>query len=242
MNIRILQRIIRWAALLAMSGAASAAFAQNTACDCTQIVGTCSATFKLSNVKDDPQRLNSSADVLFTSSAPRCSKIGFYVENTPHITVLKNSNRADDRIFGTSRITEQTVSIESCKICTGDGNKAADKKPGTPLSEASQQFADALVNTNFGPESFEQIFSSASAQGTSHDSSFQNLTSTLGAMQSALQAQTANGSVPALNTPSKSVCWKLGGKNPRLMGSLCSTGWTGCERGPGPQDLIVRCS
>ena len=86
-------------------------------CDCTRVLNSCSASYEVSNIRNDPSRTNSAAEVILRSSAPRCSKVTFFVDSTPYISLLKKSNLATESIFGSGVITKDTIEIESCKVC-----------------------------------------------------------------------------------------------------------------------------
>lgn len=114
-------------------GSASA----QAACDCSRIVGQCQATFTLSNVRNDPARRSSAAEVQFRSNAPRCSKIEFYLENTPHITNTGNGQIARESVFGTAAISASAITIENCRICASGGSGNQSANPAV-TSEASR--------------------------------------------------------------------------------------------------------
>lgn len=84
-------------------------------CNFDKVVGSCSAIYRLENIVNDPQRINSRADLLIRSSSPACSRVEYFVDATPHQSVLKNTDRERTSIWGTARIDNQTISIKSCR-------------------------------------------------------------------------------------------------------------------------------
>ncbi|SNU84315.1 hypothetical protein PSP20601_01564 [Pandoraea sputorum] len=68
------------------------------------------------------------ADLKFTSSAPICSKVDFYVDGTPYFTILSQGNQGEDRVFGQKAIVRSTISSVSCRVCKrAEGAAAASR-------------------------------------------------------------------------------------------------------------------
>jgi hypothetical protein len=80
-------------------------------CNCREEAGICKATVVV--VKKRP----TGADFRVTSSAPRCSKVSYYIDSTPMLTVLNNTNSAMEHAAGLTEITNKTFEVESCKVC-----------------------------------------------------------------------------------------------------------------------------
>lgn len=80
-------------------------------CNCREEAGICNATVVV--VKKRP----TGADFKVTSSAPRCSKVSYYIDSTPRLTVLNNTNSAMEHAAGLTQITNKTFEVESCKVC-----------------------------------------------------------------------------------------------------------------------------
>lgn len=154
-------------------------------CDCSQTAGMCSATFKVKNITGGNSGPSHAADVELRSSQPRCSKISFFVDNTPYLSVLNNSNTVTENIFGTSPINDKTVSIDYCRICALK-NAAAETQPdGNPLT---QRF-NAAGQTNFDKVA-EANAASARASGQldgPRGDGMLEVLNALGAMQGVLQ-------------------------------------------------------
>ena len=87
-----------------------------------RVIGTCSAQYSISNIvagtvgKDGERLQSGSADLVLTSSAPRCSRISYYIDNTPYISLLKGGNTAQERIILARTASKDTVSIDRCEV------------------------------------------------------------------------------------------------------------------------------
>ncbi|MCS4089327.1 hypothetical protein [Rhizobium sp. BK176] len=92
---------------LAGVGGASAAD-----CDFSKPVGSCKGTITLNSAKGS--KPNYSAEFTVRSSAPSCSKVEYYIDNTPHQTVFKSESSDRDSTFGTSPITKRSFQVEKC--------------------------------------------------------------------------------------------------------------------------------
>lgn len=80
-------------------------------CNCREEAGICTATVVV------VKKRTTGADFKVTSSAPRCSKVSYYIDNTPMLTVLNNTNSAMEHAAGLTEITNKTFEVESCKVC-----------------------------------------------------------------------------------------------------------------------------
>ncbi|SUA73872.1 Uncharacterised protein [Pandoraea pnomenusa] len=95
------------------------AVGQGNNCDCQQIVGTCAVS--VSVIPTESTKGSYGADLKFTSSAPICSKVDYYVDGTPYFTILSQGNRGEDRVFGQKPITRANLSSVSCQVCKRAG-------------------------------------------------------------------------------------------------------------------------
>lgn len=80
-------------------------------CNCREVAGICTATVVV--VKKN----KTGADFKVTSSVPRCSRVNYYIDNTPRLTVLNNTNTAMEHAAGLTEITNKTFQVESCQVC-----------------------------------------------------------------------------------------------------------------------------
>ena len=102
--------------------------AQGT-CDCQQIVGTCSASI---SVKPTGAAGSYGADLIFLSTSSSCSKINYYLENTPHFTILSNSPKGSDSAWGQKPFTRDMVTYISCEVCKRMDESSESKKTESP--------------------------------------------------------------------------------------------------------------
>lgn len=81
-------------------------------CDFDKPIGGCQARITI----DSKAGSNGSysAEVTVQSSAPSCSKVQFFIDNTPHTTVIKSGNIEGESVFGTRPISEKNLRILNC--------------------------------------------------------------------------------------------------------------------------------
>lgn len=84
-------------------------------CDCTKIIGQCEASIKLKSVSG--AKPSYSAEYAIQSTAPTCSKVSYYIDNTPHFNILTDTHWVEDSSFGTSPATPDTFSVIKCEVC-----------------------------------------------------------------------------------------------------------------------------
>jgi hypothetical protein len=148
-------------------------------CDFDKIVGTCTANYVLQNVRNDPNKVNSAAEVKVTSSGGECSKVTFYVDSTPYLSVFDHKSTVVEQIFGTTTIASQSVSIDSCQTyATKDDSKkdnSEEKGTSDDTGEVSKMFNDAEANPNFDPAEsdarFDQLIGGGSSSNQANDGS-----------------------------------------------------------------------
>jgi len=118
------------AAVIAVSSLPHTARAAEPGCDCQQSAGTCSASIAVKPV--EATTLGSYASELrFTSSAPACSKVNYYVDGTPYFNVLVSGNTGADTIWGQKQISRANITEISCQVCkqVAMAPAPAEKKP-----------------------------------------------------------------------------------------------------------------
>ncbi len=90
--------------------------AADPSCDCQQPVGACAASIAVKPV--EATTLGSyAAELKFTSSAPACSKINYYVDGTPYFNVLVSGNTGTDNIWGPKQVSRANITDISCQVC-----------------------------------------------------------------------------------------------------------------------------
>jgi hypothetical protein len=123
---RMVLRLMVFGFLLLLPVSASAAD-----CDFDKVVGSCTGTVKiLSSSGSSP---SFSAEIRVSSSAPSCSKVEYYLDNTPNTTILKSANSADESLFGTKPISRGNITVHGCTAYASAGKppakQSANKKP-----------------------------------------------------------------------------------------------------------------
>jgi len=100
----------------ALAQAQSQTQSADPSCDCQQPVGACSASIAVKPV--EATTLGSyAAELKFTSSAPACSKVNYYVDGTPYFNVLVSGNTGTDNIWGPKQINRANITEISCQVC-----------------------------------------------------------------------------------------------------------------------------
>ncbi|MCS4089230.1 hypothetical protein [Rhizobium sp. BK176] len=96
-------------------------------CDFDEKVGSCSATITINSTSGS--KGSYSAEATVRSSADSCSKVEYYLDNTPHTSVIKNGSSTDETFFGQKPISKKSIQIKKCTqfASKGPGSKAAGK-------------------------------------------------------------------------------------------------------------------
>lgn len=81
-------------------------------CDFQKPIGGCQARITIDSTSGS--KGSYSAEVTVRSSAPSCSKVEYFIDNTPHTTVLKNKNSEEESLFGTEKITKRSIDVRNC--------------------------------------------------------------------------------------------------------------------------------
>lgn len=81
-------------------------------CDFQKPVGRCTATITIDSATGS--KPSYSAEVTIKSSARSCSKVEYYLDNTPHATLMKQTNSQAESLFGTNPITKRNIRLDSC--------------------------------------------------------------------------------------------------------------------------------
>ena len=148
--------------------------------------------------------------------------------------MLKSGNSSTESLFGTSTIEQNTVSIESCRVCA-----QAQRKPVTLQDQSSRQFQASLQSQNFDFQSVEASYRQAKSSAAGTTEAF---SSVIGGLTSALEAvsQPDQAAQPTKQAQAGEQCWYTYAPNTkrRYAQFPCYTGWYGCEKGPGPNDKM----
>jgi hypothetical protein len=81
-------------------------------CNFDKRVGSCRGTIRVNSTSGS--KGNYAAEITVSSSAPSCSKVEYYLDSTPHTTILKAGSSSGESVFGTSKISKKSFSVEKC--------------------------------------------------------------------------------------------------------------------------------
>ena len=101
---------ISWFAAASLASlAASSAFAE---CDFDKPVGRCEGSISVDS--SGGSKPSFSAEITVKSTAPQCSKVAYFLDNTPHTTVLRNSSSDGESLSSTKPISKKNITVEKC--------------------------------------------------------------------------------------------------------------------------------
>ncbi|PTQ67504.1 hypothetical protein [Pseudomonas sp. GV071] len=80
-------------------------------CNCHKRVGSCTATIALL------KQQKTGVDYRVSSTEQQCSKVSYYIDNTPYITVLNNRNSTTEHSAGLTNVSAKSFEVERCDVC-----------------------------------------------------------------------------------------------------------------------------
>lgn len=80
-------------------------------CNCRKAVGSCTATITLL------KQQKTGVDYRVSSDEQQCSKVSYYIDNTPYITVLNNRSSTTEHSAGLTNISAKSFAVERCDVC-----------------------------------------------------------------------------------------------------------------------------
>lgn len=118
--------------------AASAGEAAGYECDCTEVIGTCSASVR---VAPQGSRPLDNVDLFFSANASQCAKVEYYIDGTPHMTLLPDGRKARDEIQKTSEkpVTRDNVTDLRCLVCKTARQVEAERTEARKRAEAEEE-------------------------------------------------------------------------------------------------------
>ncbi len=99
-------------------------------CDCRETIGQCTGSVKV--VKSFGSKPSFGAELIVRSSETICSKVEYFVDNTPYQTILVNSQSEPESTSGTSPVTQASITYKACYVCKGG---STDVRAVNPQSE-----------------------------------------------------------------------------------------------------------
>ncbi|CFB65365.1 hypothetical protein [Pandoraea apista] len=139
-----------WLATVCVMLMAWADISHGQQCDCQKVIGSCQGAVEF--VRSYGSKPSFGAELIIHSSERQCSKVEYYVNNTPYQTVLVNRNAEPESIFGTSRIQEKDVSYTRCSVCASSENASQTPQPSQSSQSPATRFQGTWAGT--GTNSF----------------------------------------------------------------------------------------
>lgn len=99
----------------------STSFAQQ--CNFDKRVGSCTGTIKIISTAGSAK--SHSAEISITSSAGSCSKVEYYLNNTPQVAIIRSSGIEHESVFGTKPIKKSDIRVIQCTAYEGSGAASA---------------------------------------------------------------------------------------------------------------------
>jgi hypothetical protein len=86
-------------------------------CNFDKRVGSCTGTIRV--ISTSGSKGSYAAEITMKSSASSCSKVEYYLENTPYTSIIKVGNSVGESVFGTKPITKKSFSVDKCTTYEG---------------------------------------------------------------------------------------------------------------------------
>lgn len=116
-------------------------------CDCTKIVDKCSASI---SVKPSGTKGSYSAELKIQSSAPWCSKVDYFIDNTPYFNILAGTNSDIDSAWGQRPITKDSITGIVCSVCKRVDTEPSESESSLPSkkNQPSSDLGQMVVQRN----------------------------------------------------------------------------------------------
>ncbi|MBW6425537.1 hypothetical protein KX729_29425 [Rhizobium sp. XQZ8] len=100
---------------------ATVCIAQDASAECDFQKPTGSCTGNITILSSGGSKPSYSAEVRVSSSAPSCSKVEYFLDNTPNTTVLKAGSEQES-LFGTKPISKKNITVRNCTTFASVGD------------------------------------------------------------------------------------------------------------------------
>lgn len=100
-----------------------------SSCDCSVRVGVCQGAIEF--LKSYGSKPSFGAQFIVHSNHGQCSKVEYYINNSPAQTILVNKFEEQESTFGTSPIKESDITFKACYIC-----QRTEKESSDPTADA----------------------------------------------------------------------------------------------------------
>lgn len=108
-------------------------------CDCQKVVGQCTGAIDF--VKAYGSAPSYGAEIVVHSSERVCSKVEYYVDGTPHQTLLVNKSQEPESLFGSRPITEKSVTFRTCQVCARKESEPVRGQGGDSAGAEADEFS-----------------------------------------------------------------------------------------------------
>lgn len=102
-------------------------------CDCQKIIGKCRGAVEF--LKAFGSKPSYGAEIIIHSSEKRCSKVEYFLDSTPHHSILVDRQKETESLFGTSPIRRENVVFHDCHICAPLEERGQGKDGGAAQDE-----------------------------------------------------------------------------------------------------------
>lgn len=109
----------------------SVSFAQE--CNFDKKVGSCTGSIQILSTSGSAKSY--SAEIAIKSTAGSCSKVEYYLHNTPQTAIIRSSGVEHESVFGTKPLKKSDIRVIQCTAYEGGGNGTAAAVP-TPAQLA----------------------------------------------------------------------------------------------------------
>lgn len=114
-------------------------------CDCTEIIGKCSGA--ITDIREEKVARQQTTSILFNvrSNHSQCSKVEYYIDNTPHQSVFFGGSTSESA-FGLKKNSK--IEYSSCQVCKikGDKKKKISDEDIDALMDKAQKEGDQRIN------------------------------------------------------------------------------------------------
>lgn len=120
-------KVLCVAALMSLS----AEYVHAADCDFDKPIGKCTAQISIDRAGGS--KPSYSAEITVRSSAGSCSKVEYYLDNTPQVTIIRNAGSESESLFGTRPITKKSIAVKRCTAYgKSKGSAGNDKQAAGP--------------------------------------------------------------------------------------------------------------
>lgn len=83
-------------------------------CNCRVIVGRCLAQIKFLKNRQ------TGADYQVSTDAETCSKVSYYIDSTPHFTLISHQSKVIEHSASLKKLTQDNFQLDKCEVCANE--------------------------------------------------------------------------------------------------------------------------